>query len=194
MKVLQEGFGIYLESIAIEDAQSVALEANDKGIADSIAEIGSFPYPYTLENAVSFIQGALAASMEGREFHFAVKTVADGTLVGACGIKNINSASLNAEIGYWIGRRHWRKGYGKQAASLLLEIAFKRLGLHRAYATVLAFNEGSIRILKAIGMTKEGVLREDSRIMDANGRIFADSEVFGILSGEYKPIGARFEP
>ena len=193
MKVFREGFGIYLESIAIADAQSVALEANDKSIADSIAAAGSFPNPYTLENAMSFIQAALKASMDGREFHFAVKRSDNGELVGVCGITNIDNVSLKAEIGFWIGKRHWHNGYGKQAASLLLEAAFKRLNLHRVYATAFTSNNASMRILQSIGLTAEGILREDSKVIDANGKIYADTEVFGILSREYVPIGARFE-
>ena len=177
----------------MRDAESIAIQANDKDIASSIAFMGSFPYPYTLENAVSFVQNALNASAAGREFHFAIKRVEDSSLVGVCGITNIDTINMKAEIGYWVGKNYWGNGYGKQAANLLLEIAFERLGLNRVYAGTFDFNERSIHILQGIGFTKEGVQRKNARIeSDANGG-FADDVLFGILRNEYRPLGARFD-
>lgn len=193
MKVSFEGFGIYLESVSMEDSESIAAEANDSGIADSIAELGSFPNPYMINDAVSFVQNALKASMDGIEFHFAVKRQNDGKLVGVCGIKNIDNVSRKAEIGYWIGRKYWGNGYAKQAARLLLEIAFVRLDLERAYASTFAYNERSIGVLISIGMALEGTLRSNSMSAVEGSARLVDDKVFGILKSEYSHIGARFE-
>ncbi|MCL5122726.1 MAG: GNAT family N-acetyltransferase [Candidatus Marsarchaeota archaeon] len=193
MKVSYGGFRIYLESISMQDAESIAIQANDKDIASSIAFMGSFPYPYTLENAVSFVQNAIGASAAGREFHFAIKKVDDSSLVGVCGITNIDTINMKAEIGYWVGKNYWGNGYGKQAANLMLETAFEKLGLNRVYAGAFGFNERSIRILQGVGFTKEGVKRKNSRVEGGANGGFADDVIFGILRNEYKPLGARFD-
>ncbi|MGC8538056.1 MAG: GNAT family N-acetyltransferase [Candidatus Micrarchaeia archaeon] len=192
MKVSYNGFSVYLESVSMHDVEGIALQANDKDIATNIAFMGSFPYPYTLENAVSFVQNAINASVVGKEFHFAIKRVEDSSLVGVCGITNIDMVNMKAEIGYWVGKRYWGNGYGKQAANLLLEIAFERLGLNRVYAGAFDFNERSMHILQDIGFTKEGVRRKNSRIGSGVNGSFADDVLFGILKNEYKPLGAKF--
>jgi len=193
VKIFHAGFDIYLESIAIDDAESLALEANSREIAESIAAVGSFPSPYLIENAVSFIQNAMKAALEGREFHFAIKSMADKSLVGVCGITNVDNVSMKAEIGYWVGKTHWGNGYGKQAASLLLEIAFEKLGLNRVYATVLSFNERSIKLLQSVGFVKEGVLRDSTKAALTASAAFTDDLMFGLLRKDYKPLGAKFD-
>lgn len=47
-----------------------------------------------------------------------------------------------------------------EAAEEMLRYGFKELGLHRIYATCRPNNIGSARVMKKIGLTYEGHLRE----------------------------------
>jgi RimJ/RimL family protein N-acetyltransferase len=88
---------------------------------------------------------------------------------------------MRADIGYWIGRRHWEKGYGKEAVRLMLHFAFETLRLNRICAKVLVGNERSIRLLGALGFKKEGTAREEVFHMGK----FMDDDSFGIVRSEY---------
>jgi RimJ/RimL family protein N-acetyltransferase len=60
-----------------------------------------------------------------------------------------------------IGERDaWGKGYGTDAAHLMVGHAFKGLGLHRVALSVFSFNERAIRSYEKVGFRVEGRLRE----------------------------------
>jgi ribosomal-protein-alanine N-acetyltransferase len=62
-----------------------------------------------------------------------------------------------ANFGYQIYNRHWKKGYGTEAARAGLQIGFKQLKLNRLEAAINFDNRASIRLAKSIGMKREGI-------------------------------------
>lgn len=58
-----------------------------------------------------------------------------------------------AELGYRLLRRHWRKGYASEASRELLRYGFEVLGLQRIFAETMTVNEGSRAVMASIGMT-----------------------------------------
>lgn len=62
-----------------------------------------------------------------------------------------------ANFGYRIYNRHWGQGFGQEAASAGLRIGFKQLKLNRLEAAINFDNRKSIRLVKAIGMRREGI-------------------------------------
>jgi RimJ/RimL family protein N-acetyltransferase len=58
-----------------------------------------------------------------------------------------------AEIGYWIGKPYWGKGYASFAVQHLLAFAFSQLQLNRVYAHVLDYNKASQKVLEKNGLT-----------------------------------------
>ncbi|WP_046469595.1 GNAT family N-acetyltransferase [Allosalinactinospora lopnorensis] len=52
------------------------------------------------------------------------------------------------------------QGLGKEATRLILEYAFDRIGLHRVWLHVYAFNMRAIAVYRACGFTVEGRMRE----------------------------------
>ena len=60
-------------------------------------------------------------------------------------------ASHAAEIGYWLDEPFWAKGYGLEAASAIVNHAFKSTGLDRLFASYHHGNEASRRILDRLG-------------------------------------------
>lgn len=69
----------------------------------------------------------------------------------------VRSTHQFANFGYQIYNRHWKKGYGKEAARLGLKIGFKELKLNRLEAAINLDNKISIKLAKSIGMRKEGI-------------------------------------
>ncbi len=61
-----------------------------------------------------------------------------------------NDGSRERELGFWIGRRYWRKGYIPEAAEVLLEEAFRQ-GTDRVWCGHLDFNRNSARVQEKLG-------------------------------------------
>ena len=80
---------------------------------------------------------------------------ADGTVVG-----NIGSWEQEGErdVGYWIGRAHWGRGYATAAlAALVQELPDRPLHAH-----VVTTNLGSIRVLEKCGFRRIGAPTVDA--------------------------------
>lgn len=58
-----------------------------------------------------------------------------------------------AELGYRLLRRHWRKGLASEGARELIRHGFEDLGLTRIFAETMAVNQASRATMASIGMT-----------------------------------------
>lgn len=63
----------------------------------------------------------------------------------------------SAYLGYVLFNHHWGKGYATDAINNFYKIAFKDLGLHRLQAGIEPHNKRSMRVLKSLGMRREGI-------------------------------------
>jgi RimJ/RimL family protein N-acetyltransferase len=182
MEIIAEGLGVYLKSPSAVDAEQVARRANDYDIAYNIAGWGSFPNPYTVSDALSFIEKAAKEQIEGIGIHAAVRLKSGNDIIGMVGLKAIDRKDRKAEIGYWIGKEFWKKGYGTAAASIMTAYGFEVLGLNKIYARTFDFNKTSVRVLEKLGFEREGLLKEET--LHKNG--FVDEVLFGLLGKNYK--------
>ena len=182
MEIRSNNARIYFRSLGAEDADVLAQKANNYQIAYNIAEWGTFPHPYTKDIALSFIELATKMQMEGRELHMGIRLVEGDVLIGVIGLTDISAKNRKARIGFWIEQALWKKGYGSEAAAIMVEYAFSKLGLHKIEARVFALNEASAKIFEKIGFKREGLLRDNVFHKDD----FADELVFGLLKSEYQ--------
>ena len=95
--------------------------------------------------------------------------------VGFIGIHRINYRDGHAEIGYFIAKEHWRKGYATEAVRLALIYAFEWLNLRKVYARVYEPNVASIRVLEKNGFELVGRLRKHHHVP---GYGFVDELIF----------------
>ncbi len=182
MKISAMGYSVRLKNISTDDADRIALLANDPDIANNIAAPGKFPYPYTRGDALAFIESARMAYLEGEGIHMCITLNDHITTVGVIGIKHIDLDNKKGEIGYWLGKEFWGKGYAKEAIMLMTGFAFSRLKLNKIYANVLKFNQRSISLLIKLGFKKDAELRANIRYGDK----FVDELIYSILSSEYQ--------
>jgi RimJ/RimL family protein N-acetyltransferase len=133
-------------------------------------------------------QGMISTPRSGNNVNniiFVIEAREDGTNnpIGSCGLHAINQKDQLAEFGIAIGDKdYWSKGYGTEAAWLLINYGFLQLNLHRISSNVLYFNERSIKLHKKVGFQEEGRLR---KAVFKNGR-FCDQVMFGILREEWE--------
>ena len=118
-----------------------------------------------------------------RAYSFLIFKTDDKTLLGGINIGNVRrGVSQSASLGYWIGEKHSRNGYMKEALKLLIPSLFVDLRLNRIEAATLEENIASKSLLKKIGFKKEGVLRKYLKI---NGT-WRDHILYGLLENDFK--------
>lgn len=153
------------------------------GERDVAAMTASIPHPYPDGAALAWIEAQPAAFARGEAVILAITTAADG-VVGAIGLQ-IEAAHAKAELGYWIGKQHWGRGFATEAARAALGHGFGALHLERIHARVMAGNRASARVLAKLGFTREGVLRRELFRFGA----FVDCEVWSLLREEHAARG-----
>ena len=118
-----------------------------------------------------------------RAYSFLIFKTDDKTLLGGINVGNVRrGVAQSASLGYWIGEKHSRNGYMKEALKLLIPSLFVDLRLNRIEAATLEENIASKNLLKKIGFKKEGVLRKYLKI---NGT-WRDHILYGLLENDFK--------
>ena len=131
-----------------DDAKAITSLINDRRIAENTARI---PHPYSLADAHAFLA---ETNRDARERSFLI-ALADGTVIGGCGIHDLSAAG--PELGYWIGVPHWGRGYVTEAARALIDHAFGELGYERLTSRARVSNPASRRVLEKCGFQWTGV-------------------------------------
>lgn len=118
-----------------------------------------------------------------REIAFAVRLLADDSLIALVSLEGILWSHGVAWLGIGIGdREHWGKGYGREAMELVLRYGFDELNLHRIQLTVFQYNERGIALYEKLGFRREGVYRE---FMQRDGKRY-DMYLYGLLRWEWE--------
>lgn len=120
---------------------------------DICRRVPDAPFPYPVEQASEWIEAAAADREAGRAEQFAIAETLTGELVGCVGVK-LSKDRKSAELGYWVGRGHWRRGFALEAVRRLVEWAFATLPITQLTAVVAADNDGSLAVLRHLGFAQ----------------------------------------
>lgn len=152
--------------------------ANNPLIAQNLRNV--FPSPYSVENAVQFLelekQGSLGhvfAIYSGEQFAGIARVVQQSDVY-----KN------NAEIGYWLGQPFWGQGVATATVKLLLDYAFNQLGLYRVFAGVFEHNKASMKVLEKNGFVLEAIQKS---AVHKNGQTIDDYQ-YRILRPDWEKL------
>jgi [ribosomal protein S5]-alanine N-acetyltransferase len=171
--------GIVLRPWSIQDADDLAIIANNKNIADNLRD--GFPFPYSLNDARNWLNMIMQDNFPPRFFALTV----DKKLAGSIGIvSKTDIYRKNFEIGYFISEGLWGKGIGTKAIKAATSYAFKNFDVIRVYAEPFADNPGSRKALENAGFTLEANLK---RNVIKNG-IIKDSCIYSVLREDFKPF------
>jgi [ribosomal protein S5]-alanine N-acetyltransferase len=114
------------------------------------------------------------------EYYLAVSDETDALI----GFARLGFAGVKAaKLGYAIRADRWGKGYATDACRTMIAFGFTELGLHRISAAIGPDNAASIAVVRKLGMTHEGRLRDH---VFTNGK-WRDSDLLAILAHETKP-------
>jgi ribosomal-protein-alanine N-acetyltransferase len=169
---------LVLRPFRLDDAPEVQQLAGDRSIAATTLAI---PHPYVDGMARDWISKHQSYFDLGKGITFAISLKADGSLLGAMSLMAME-AGHQAELGYWVGRPYWDRGFCTEAGEAVLRYAFTQLGLARVHCHHFARNPASGRVMRKLGMQHEGTRR---RHVKKWGK-FEDVELYGILLEDWK--------
>lgn len=131
--------------------------------------------------AIIRVFGEQRAGIPGEWIQIAIERRDSHQLIGDCGLKIELDEPSQGEIGYRLSREHQGRGFATEAASAVLEYAFRTLGLHRMAAIVVCENRASIALLERLGFRREG--RTIKSFWD--GEHWIDDFLYGMLEEEW---------
>ena len=168
---------LILRPFRLADAPDVQRLAGDKKIASTTLAI---PHPYEDGVAQEWILNHEESFQQGKGLNLAVTLAGGGELIGAIGLVDWSSEHSRAEIGYWIAADRWGQGFCSEAGREIVRFCFEQMGLSRVTSHHFTRNPASGCVMRKIGMTHEGTLRQHLKKWDK----FEDVELYGILKDQ----------
>ena len=168
---------LLLRSLILEDATDVQRLAGEYDVASTLLRI---PHPYEDGMAEEWIHSCYEKFEKDEALNFAITLRTDKNFIGAIGLE-LEPENERAELGYWIGKSYWNRGYATEAASAVVAYSFKVLKLNRIYAYHFTRNPASGRVLEKVGMRYEGYRRQHTKKWDK----FEDSMGYGMLKTDF---------
>ena len=133
-----------------EDAPALAAVMSDAAIARNLAVV---PWPYSLRDAEAFLASPRDPILPSLLIF--ERGAGAPQLVGSCGLGRRPSGAV--EMGYWIARPFWGRGFATEACAALIDIA-RALGLRQLEASHFIDNPASARVLEKLGFESTGII------------------------------------
>ena len=113
-------------------------------------------------------------------YHWGLELKEIGEVIGDIAAVRVIDPVAEAELGWCMGRAWWGKGYMPEAARAVAKYLFDA-GFNRICAAHDVENPKSGRVMQKIGMTLEGVFRQDG----LNNRGIVDTAHYAMLRGDF---------
>jgi RimJ/RimL family protein N-acetyltransferase len=136
------------------DVVRLAEAIDDIDIARMTSRI---PHPYSLSAAEAFYASQREALDERLDHTLQIET-RSGELIGAVGADRRDGPF--PEIGYWIAKAHWGRGYATEAAMAMRDWTRRTFGYRAIMAGHFADNPASGRVLIKCGFLYTGEVRQ----------------------------------
>ncbi len=104
-----------------------------------------------------------------------------GTVIGEAILRIESFWHGRGEIGWGVDAQYTGRGFGTEIGRAMVHFGFK-FGLHRLYAQCRVGNAASLRTMAKVGMTEEGIIRENVK---ARGEWWSSGQ-WSILRGDLK--------
>jgi RimJ/RimL family protein N-acetyltransferase len=167
---------LLLRPYRLSDAEDLQRLAGEFDVAKGTL---CMPHPYEEGMAEEFITAQESAIAKGEVFNLGIFLREPEVLIGGIGLE-VRKEHGTAELGYWIGKPYWGKGYCTEAVAAVVEFGFTVLGLRRIFAEHFADNPASGCVLEKLGFSYEGCQRKHLKRFD---RIH-DVKLYGLLREE----------
>lgn len=133
-----------------EDAAALAAAIADQAIARNLTGV---PWPFHMRDAEAFLAAPRDPVLPSLLMF--ERTKGAPRLVGACGLRRRPSGAV--EMGYWVARPFWGRGFATEAATALIDIG-RTLGLSTLQGSYFIDNPASGRVLEKLGFVPLGII------------------------------------
>ncbi len=120
--------------------------------------LSSPPWPYTRADMQSFVRQQEKSAGEEAESRFAIALEREA--IGIIGVRMRPASHLQhgagPNIGYWLGRRYWGRGYMTEALHGLVGHLFCTLPHDAIYCGAFVRNAASLRVQEKVGFVRDG--------------------------------------
>ncbi len=113
----------------------------------------------------------------GTGIWWAIVSPDNSLFYGAVGLSSLHAQHKKAELGLWLLPDFWGQGIMPEVVPFVHSYAFEQLGLHRIEAMVEAENNNCKAVMRKLGFTYEGCMR-DCEIKDGK---FISLEMYALL-------------
>ena len=86
--------------------------------------------------------------------HVLPVSLAEAAIAGFCGFRFIDDGP-EIELMYGLEAEHWGRGFATEACLAAVEYLWRATGFERVYARTDPPNEGSVRVMRRLGMAHE---------------------------------------
>ncbi|MFB6086683.1 MAG: GNAT family N-acetyltransferase [Halodesulfurarchaeum sp.] len=170
--VFLSGEDVDLRTIERDDLEFLQRAINDPAVRENL----TIRHPINLEQEEAWFEEQVTS-----EEQVNLLVVGEDGPAGTIGLGPVDDANGVAELGIWLRKTDWGKGYGTEASELLVTHAFEQLRLHRVEARVFEGNEASCNLWESLGFDHEAVHREAAYL---NGE-YRDVHRYAVLAGDW---------
>ena len=166
--------GIYLRPMTVEDTDLIVAWRNQEEVRRNFI----YQALFTRESHLAWIRDMVDT---GKVVQMMICEEETDIPVGSVYLRDISPQHHKAEYGIFIGGEGARgRGYGTQAARLMICYAFEELKLHRLFLRAFAENRQAIRSYEKAGFVQEAYLHDDVCI----DGVYRDIVLMGIWEQE----------
>jgi len=149
------GKRVRLRAYREDDLKSMVAAVNNGAVTRYL----QFMRPVSQMQEREFLDTAMRGD-DPNTFNLAIES-SDSEYLGGVGLMRIDRRNRSAELGILIARPDdWGKGFGTEAALLMLRHGFEELNLHRIQLRVYDYNERGQKSYAKLGFSEEGRLRQ----------------------------------
>ena len=145
--------------------------------------LASVPYPYTKQDAESFIAFSKQVGENLKNIMLAIVLKENNKVIGGTSIENINTKDGTAGGGIWINEKYQKNGYGIEAFSTRAKYCFEKLNLRRLENGYFTGNEKSKNMQHKLGYKDEGIRRK--KYLCLATKEYVDEHVTGLLTEDF---------
>ncbi len=171
---------IRLRPLLKSDARELTL-AVQKSVPELLPWMSWCHEGYNEQDALQWLKTLPSGWEKGTDYGFAITDIADGQIVGGCGVSFVNQLFRFGNVGYWVRSDRHGEGIASRAAILASRFAFEKVGLVRAEIVVAVGNTASLRVAEKVGAKREGVLRNRLVVRD----MIYDAVMYSLTPGDF---------
>lgn len=154
-------------TITIRTHKSSDVHPYFEAVRESVAEVSRHllwcHQDYSIEEAQIWIEKMIPRFWEQRsEYHFVITDALTGSILGGCGLDEVNWINQTANLGYWVRTSRTRQGIATAASRLLARFGFEQLQLKRIDIVTSIENTPSARVIEKLNPSEKKQAKNNS--------------------------------